>query len=570
MKKSAREIMEIFEAFDKTGSAHSAAKLAGVDPKTVRRLVAARDAGVPLEEPGRRERIIDPFQPKIEEMVDQSQGLIRADKVHERLAVLGFSGDERTTRRAVAEAKARWKSGHRRTYRPWIAEPGLWLQFDWGWGPKVPGPDGALRQTLLFCAWLAWSRFRVVVPTWDRTLPTLISCLDTTLRTIGGAPAYALTDNEKTVTVEHVAGVAVRHPEIVKACQHYGLTVHTCVPFDPESKGGAESTVRIAKADLVPTAANLRPAYTSFAELAQACWDFCEHVNGRVHRESAQVPAEALVLERTRLHRLPERPHTLALGQTRTVNTDQTVSFGSVRYSTPPGLVAEEVWVRADGDELVIVADLNALFTRPAWAAQQGAFGLAEVARHRLSTPGRPRIDLNHYPDHPQSYGGGPRVPQPRPNTPAEKAFLALGSGAHAWLIEAGAAGAQRVRSKMAEAVELAVLVGTDTVDAALGVAAAAGRFAESDLLAIIEHRAAGANTAALVHADEAHSIQPGTATWAGFTTVTKTSPQARPDDCENSTEAVGNTTGMDAAATSAIPSTASGSSGHRSEESSS
>jgi len=31
--------------------------------------------------------------------------------------------DERTTRRAVAEAKARWRAGHRRTYRPWITEP---------------------------------------------------------------------------------------------------------------------------------------------------------------------------------------------------------------------------------------------------------------------------------------------------------------------------------------------------------------------------------------------------------------------------------------------------------------
>jgi hypothetical protein len=529
VKKSAREIMEIFEAFDKTGSAHSAAKLAGVDPKTVRRLVAARDAGVPVDEPGRRDRIIDPFQAKIEELVDLSEGLIRADKVHERIVVLGFTGDERTTRRAVHEAKARWKAGHRRTYRPWIAEPGLWLQFDWGWGPKVPGPDGVLRQTLLFCAWLAWSRFRVVLPTWDRTLPTLISCLDTTLRTLGGAPAYVLTDNEKTVTVEHVAGVAVRHPDIVKAGRHYGLTVHTCVPFDPESKGGAEATVRIAKADLVPTAANLRPAYTSFTDLGQACWDFCEEVNGRVHRESAQVPAEALVLEQTRLHRLPERPHTLALGTTRMVNTDQTVSFGSVRYSTPPGLVGSEVWVRADGDELVVVADLNALLVRPTWAAEQGAFGLTEVARHHLSTPGRPRIDLGHYPDHPQAPGGGPRVPQPKATTAAEKAFLTLGSGAHAWLIEAGAAGAQRVRAKMREAVELAALIGTGDVDAALGVAAAAGRFAEGDLLAIVEHRSAGADAATLVHADEAHSVQPGTGTWAGFTTSPTISPTISP-----------------------------------------
>ena len=45
MKKSDREIMEILEAFEKTRCAHSAAALAGVDPKTVRRYVAAREAG---------------------------------------------------------------------------------------------------------------------------------------------------------------------------------------------------------------------------------------------------------------------------------------------------------------------------------------------------------------------------------------------------------------------------------------------------------------------------------------------------------------------------------------------
>ena len=77
------------------------------------------------------------------------------------------------------------------------------------------------------------------------------------LRRIGGVPVYALTDNEKTVTVEHVAGVPVRNPEIVAVGRHYGMTVHTCVPYDPESKGGSEATVRVAKADLVPAEANL-------------------------------------------------------------------------------------------------------------------------------------------------------------------------------------------------------------------------------------------------------------------------------------------------------------------------
>ena len=508
MKKSDREIMEILEAFDATGCANSAASLAGVDPKTVRRYVAKRDAGKPVDQPAARPKLIDPFLPKIEELVETSEGGVRADVVHERLVAMGFTGDERTTRRAVAMVKQGWRNGHRRQYRPWITEPGLWLQFDWGLGPIVFGPDGRPRPTLLFCAWLAWSRFRVVLPTWDRKLGTLLTCLDTTLRQMGGAPTYGLTDNEKTVTVEHVAGVPVRHPMVVAAGRHYGLTVHTCVPFDPESKGGSEATVRIAKADLVPTKANLLTGYNSFAELAEACEVFCVKVNGRVHRETARIPAEALLVEQTRLHPIPDAPFTAALGETRSVNTDQTVRFGSVRYSTPPGLVGREVWVRADGEELVITANLDA--------------GLSEVARHRLSTPGNPRIDLSHYPDHPQQPDGSPKPPQPKGRNSEEKAFLALGPGAHSWLVEAAAIGAQRVRSKMTAALELAALVGVEPVDAALGVAAAAGRFAEGDLLAIVHHRANGASVASLVVADEGHSVQPGTSSWAAFGTRTE------------------------------------------------
>lgn len=438
MKKSDREIMEILEAFDATESAHSAALLAGVDPKTVRRYVTARDSGRPVTGPGRRPRMLDGFMPKIEDWVEAGKGKVRADVIHGRLVGMGFAGTERTTRRAVAQVKAAWRAGHRRSYRPWITEPGLWLQFDWGQGPRVPGPGGQLRTTLLFCAWLAWSRFRVVIPVWDQTQPTLIACLDATLRRLGGVPSFVLTDNAKTVTVDHVAGVAVRHPQIVEVARHYGTQVYTCVPFDPESKGGTEATVRLAKADLVPTDANLRDQYASFTELEQACEEFMAKVNGRKHRETARIPAEALVEERRRLHMLPVAPHTVALGATRMVNTDQTIRFGSVRYSTPPGLVGAEVWVRAAGDELVIVADLDALPIAPKWVA--GRKGLTEICRHRLSTPGNPMIDLAHYPNHPQDPDGSPRVPQPRPRSQAEAEFLQLGQGAVSWLVEASAA----------------------------------------------------------------------------------------------------------------------------------
>jgi len=176
------------------------------------------------------------------------------------------------------------------------------------------------------------------------------------------------------------------------------------------------------------------------------------------------------------------------------------------------------VWVRADGDELVAVADLAGLPLRPAWAGG-GALGLAEVARHALSIPGNPRIDLAHYPDHPQQPDGTPRPPQVKPVTEAEAAFLAIGDGARAWLTEAAAAGASRVRAKMAEAVELAALAGTAAVDAALGTAALAGRFGDGDLLSIAGYQA-GTAAGPVTVADEVYSVQPGTSAWAGFGTA--------------------------------------------------
>jgi transposase len=485
--------MEILEAFDLTRCAWSAAELVGCDHKTVARYVTLRDAGADPTAPPRRPREVDPFLAKVEELVDRSQGKIRADVVHDRLAAMGYDGSPRSTRRAVAELKAAWRAGHGRRYRPWIPEPGMWLQFDWGDGPKIAG-----RPTSLFCAWLAWSRYRVVIPCWDQTLGTLVACLDQTLRRLGGAPTYLLTDNAKTVTTEHVAGVPIRHPEMVAVGRHYGCKVESCVAYDPESKGGVEATVRVAKADLVPTTANLLAAYASFAELAGACEQFLERVNAREHRETRTVPMVRLAAERAHLHVLPAEPHTLALGEDRLVKKDQTISWGGVRYSTPPGWRGQTVWCRAQGEELVIVG--------------RGELGLEEVCRHRLSTPGSPRILDEHYPDHPA--GRHVHAPKPRPRTPEEVAFLAIGEGAHRWLVEAAAAGASKIRRKMPRATGLAAALGADRVDQALGLAAVAGRFDEDDLPSILDHLATTAPATDVVVADQAHSVQPGTSSW--------------------------------------------------------
>ena len=176
--KSAEEIMEILEAYDLTGSLRDAAELAGCSHHTVASLVAARERGELT--PGgaeRRDMLVDPYLEKLEEWVERSRGKVRADVAHEKLIALGYTGSERTTRRAVAEVKGAYRAGRRRVHRPWVPEPGMWLQYDFGDGPRVGGV-----ATQLFCAWLAWCRFRVVLALLDKTAPSVMAAIDQALR----------------------------------------------------------------------------------------------------------------------------------------------------------------------------------------------------------------------------------------------------------------------------------------------------------------------------------------------------------------------------------------------------
>ena len=484
--------MNILEAYDLTGSLRDAGELAGCSHHTVARYVRAREEGRLV--PGAaspRPGVIEEFLPKLEELVERSKGKIRADVAHEKITAMGFTGSERTTRRAVARLKQAWHSGRRRVFRPWIPEPGMWAQYDFGDGPLI-----GETATVLFCLWLAWSRFRVVLPLLDKTQPSVWAALDVALRRAGGVPAYLLTDNEKTVTVEHVAGIPVRNQGAVEFSRHYGLTVATCVPYDPASKGGSESTVKVAKADLVPTDANLLGEYGSFAALEAACTAFCEQVNARPHRVTRRAPAEMLADELPRLHPVPAAPFTAALGVTRKADAMSLVSFEGGQYSVPHQLAGQVVRVRRHGGQVVI--------------AHAGPQGPAEVARHLAATPGSPRLDDAHYPPAPP----GALNREPKARTRAEAEFLAIGSGAGLWLAEAAAAGTARVRSKMAQAVQLAALHGKETADRALGQAAAAGRFADGDLAAILAHQATAA-PGEPSRAGEGRTLAQGTGGWA-------------------------------------------------------
>jgi hypothetical protein len=193
-------------------------------------------------------------------------------------------------------------------------------------------------------------------------------------------------------------------------------------------------------------------------------------------------------------------PHTLCFGQTRKVDRQATVSVGDAIYSVSHELIGERVWARADG-ELLVVVHVDALQ------------GPREVARHELTTPGRPSIDDAHYPPRP----AGALERRPRARGAEERQFLQIGQGAERWLKRAAAEGTQRIRRKMAEAVDLAKLHGQAAVDEALARCASYGRFADGDLASVLADQQTATVIPLPQRAAEGRSLQTSTRGWEGF-----------------------------------------------------
>jgi hypothetical protein len=221
-----------------------------------------------------------------------------------------------------------------------------------------------------------------------------------------------------------------------------------------------EALCRYTQEDLIVPA----DAWASEAEANQACRDWCEEVNSRVHATVAAVPAERLVEEARLLRPLPTLRPPLRRGERRRVDKLSTVRIGSARYSVPRELVGRHVdVVAAEGEVTIVVED-------------------EIVARHHLVAPGEVSIIDEHY--------GGPRrgpARAVRARSGAERAFLALGPPAEAFLRQAAAAGTTKLGTELGLIVGLEAAWGRDAVIAAVQRATEFRRFKAADVRSILE-----------------------------------------------------------------------------------
>jgi transposase len=451
--------MDILAAYREVGSYRGAAAMCSTTHKTVRRVVERHNAGGPVRERTDRGHNYEDVRGLVTERVRKSQGRISAKRLLPTARAAGYGGSARNFRRLVAEVKAAWRAGHHRGRRPAVWTPGDTLVIDWG-------AEGGLH---VFCAVLAWSRFRFVRFAADEKAATTLALLAECFEVLGGVPKTVLADRMGCLKAGVVANVVVPAPDYVRFATHYGFRPDFCQAADPESKGIVEHLVGYAKRDLVVPA---EPEVTDLAAANVAAASWCAEVNAAEHSEICAIPAERLDTERRLLGPLPSlRPEIGGKPVSRKVDKLSCVRFGSARYSVPSRLIGATVLITVAGTQIRILEPFT-----------------GEVAAgHQLIAPGEVSIADEHYgssrPDKPHR--------APRARTAAEKQFLALGDAAAAFLTGAAAAGVSSLAREISQILTLQAAHGDTALIAALERAVEFGRWRADDVRSILA--AAGA-----------------------------------------------------------------------------
>lgn len=453
---TARKTMDVVAAFRDVGTYRGAAEICGVDPKTVKRKVLAREAGELDEERAVRApvpRNTDVARALVAQRVDATKARITAKRLLVEARAVGYVGSARNFRRLVAAEKKKWRTANGRQRRPALWVPGDTVVIDWG---TVPGTG-----IHVFCAVLAWSRIRFVRYARDETAASTFAMLAECFEALGGVPAKVLADRMGCLKAGTVAGVVIPTPDYVRFATHYGFSPDFCAPADPASKGIVENLVGYAKRD-VPTP----DADSDLASWNRAAVEWCAERNNIEHSEICAVPTDRLVVEVGLLRPLPALRPRIGRAEIRKVDKLATIRVASARYSVPSALVGARVEaVTYDGVVRIYRIDTAEL-----------------VAVHDQLGPGESSILDEHYPTPRKAPSRGPRA-----RTEVEHQFLALGAHADAF-IRAGAAAGMTMLPKEIEIIinELLPAHGDAAVTRALERAVRFSRFRADDIRSIL------------------------------------------------------------------------------------
>lgn len=317
----------------------------GVHHSVVRRVIrqASEMAG-----PRVAQSKLDPYKAFIVERIGDYPEL-----TSNRLLVLlkerGYTGSIAVLRRFVEKVRA---PRLRKAYLRIETEPGEQAQVDWGsFGHLRIGTTS--RPLSCFAMVLSWSRALFIDFTLDQRMDSFVRMHTRAFAFFGGVPRKVLYDNLKSVVLHHVGQTVQFNPSFLSFAGHYLFEPVAAPVRYPQAKGRVEGAIKYIRHTFF-----YGRTFKDIADVREAARAWCtDTANQRIHATTRERPAERLLLERTRLHALPEHRYDTDLCTPAIVSKEARVLLDTNAYSVPASFVGKSVHVRADDTTVRVTCD---------------------------------------------------------------------------------------------------------------------------------------------------------------------------------------------------------------------
>ncbi len=323
------------------------ARRTGVSRNTVRKYTLSDKPPAYGSSGNGRVSILEPFKPYVRERIEGYN--LSGVRILEEIRTKGYTGGYTTvkeycqTLRNDTKVKAVWR---------FETKPGEQMQVDYGSFGTIE-VDGAMKKLYCFAAMLGYSRTCYIEFSADIGTAALITQHMNAFGYFGGYTGAILYDNMKQVVLDRKvkASESTFNPLFMDFLEFHGIWPRLCHPYRPQTKGKIENTVKFVRGNFW----NARP-FTSLADLNAQALQWCDKVNGRVHRTTGEIPFDRLKLEG--LNPIQGHPaYVMKLTDTRRVSRDCYVSYRGNRYSVPWKHAGREASVTELGGRLSVTVD---------------------------------------------------------------------------------------------------------------------------------------------------------------------------------------------------------------------
>lgn len=317
----------------------------GVHHSVVRRVI--RSSGESTT-PRKAASQLDPFKPYIVERLHDHPELTSTRLLME-LRDRGYKGGVAIIARYVRLVRA---PRARKAYLRVETEPGEQAQVDWG-SFGVIRVGNTTRPLSCFAMVLSWSRALYVDFSLDQRTDTFLRMHQRAFAAFGGVPRKVLYDNLKTVVLHHVGSTVQFNPTFLAFAGHMLFEPVAAPVRYPQAKGRVEGAIKYVRHSFT-----YGRSFQGIDDVREAARRWCdETANHRLHATTRERPADRLLVERARLHALPEHPFDSDFVAPVVISKEARVWLDTNAYSVPHEHVGKNALLRADDTRLRVVCD---------------------------------------------------------------------------------------------------------------------------------------------------------------------------------------------------------------------